>query len=177
MKKLIIILGIFIFTPALLAESMLPFASDFKNIIKNYNRLNATVATSGHLDDGALQELKEKGFKTIIDLRTTQEGILKEKKLANKLGISHFNIPISGKITDANLQAFIQAYNKKKGLTLIHCRSANRAGAMFTKYYLHLGYDYENAIEIGKTIGLKANLSSQFDNYQKLYVRSSDEKM
>jgi protein tyrosine phosphatase (PTP) superfamily phosphohydrolase (DUF442 family) len=62
--------------------------------ILNYYRVRQDVATAGQPTDEALAEIKKAGFKTVINLRTEQEGSLEEKPKVEALGLEYHNIPV-----------------------------------------------------------------------------------
>lgn len=156
----IILLVIFV-SNSVFAQNTLPFASSFKSEIINYNKSTSTLATSGRLGDGALDELAKKGIKTIIDLRTVAEGIEDEKTKAEALGLKYINIPVRASgIEEKQLQEFANILETAEKPILLHCASGNRAGAMLTSYYLEKGIPIEQAVEIGRTAGMKPMLEA-----------------
>ncbi len=62
--------------------------------IANYYRVRPDIATAGQPSDAALTDIQKAGFKTIINLRTEQEGSLEEKPKVEALGLEYHNIPI-----------------------------------------------------------------------------------
>ena len=72
MKYIVTLLYVFVIisSPASATDLQVPFGSELQNLIKNYNRATPTLATSGTISAGAVKELAEKGFATVIDLRS-----------------------------------------------------------------------------------------------------------
>jgi uncharacterized protein (TIGR01244 family) len=129
--------------------------------IANYYRIAPDIAASGQPTDDALADIKEAGFKTILNLRTEEEGSLDEKPKVEALGLEYFNIPIgSDGITKESVELFSKIVNDAEARPLfIHCASSNRVGAL---WYIHRvlseGADEDAALEEARKAGLKPNL-------------------
>lgn len=101
--------------------------------IRNFSRHSESIAFGGAPTDEALASLKEAGFKTILDLRTPEEGTEAERQKVESLGMTYHNIPITpSSITDEKVEEFSRivdgAGNKP---LLIHCASSNRVGGLW----------------------------------------------
>jgi uncharacterized protein (TIGR01244 family) len=161
MRYLAIFLLVLTLAMPAFAGDAVPFGGEINSNIKNYNRETTKLATSGALGDGAVKELAKKGFKTIIDLRTKAEGTASEKESVEKASMAYFNIPVTGKgVNDKQLAEFTKIFESAKGPVLLHCASANRAGAMLTRYYLSKGMARGAAFERGRAIGIKPSLEA-----------------
>ena len=159
MKNLIIFLLVLTLPISACADEKVPFANELESEIKNYNKATTTLATSGALGEGAVQELAEKGFATIIDLRTQKEGTSSEETEVSTSKMTYINIPVTGDgISDEQLANFTKAYEMAKKPILLHCGSGNRVGAMLTRYYLSKGMEKDLAFERGRTAGMKPAL-------------------
>ena len=164
MKYIVTLLYAFvIISPAASAADMqAPFGSELQNLIKNYNRATPTIATSGTISTGSVKELAEKGFATIIDLRTENEGTAEERKNVESAGMSYINIPVTGAgINHKQLAAFTKAIENKPAPILVHCASGNRVGALWTTYRLSKGISSNIAFEEGRTAGMKPLLEEK----------------
>lgn len=143
-------------------DKQVPFGSELQSSIKNYNRATSTLATSGTISTGGVKELAEKGFATIIDLRTENEGTAEEKKNVESAGMSYINIPVTGAgINHKQLAAFTKAIENKPAPILVHCASGNRVGALWTTYRLSKGINSKIAFEEGRTAGMKPRLEEK----------------
>ncbi len=144
------------------ATHTVAFAGELKSKIVNYNRATSKLATSGELGEGALEELAEKGIKTIIDLRNgLEQGQEEEKNKAEALGLTYINIPIHASLLkEEQVEKFIKAMDSAKKPILLHCISGNRAGAMLSIYHIKKGMPIEQALEIGRTAGMTASVES-----------------
>jgi len=144
------------------ADIQVPFGNEIQSPIKNYNRATPTLATSGTIGTGGVNELAEKGFATIIDLRTENEGTAEEKKSVESAGMSYINIPVTGAgINHEQLVAFTRMIEKAQTPVLVHCASGNRVGALWTTYRLSKGINSEIAFEEGRTAGMKPFLEEK----------------
>ena len=129
--------------------------------INNYYRVRPDVATAGQPNDQALADIQKAGFKTIINLRTEQEGSLEEKPKVEALGLEYHNIPIgSDGISKEQVALFEKILgDSKTHPVFVHCASSNRVGAMwFIHQVLGEGKDEASALEEAKKAGLKPNL-------------------
>ncbi len=164
MKYIVTLLYVFVIisSPASAADLQVPFGSQLQNLIKNYNRATPTLATSGTISTGAVKELAEKGFATIIDLRTENEGTAEEKKNVESAGMSYINIPVtSAGINHKQLAIFTKAIENTQTPILVHCASGNRVGALWTTYRLSKGINSKIAFEEGRTAGMKPFLEEK----------------
>ena len=150
-------------SPAALAtDTQVPFGNEIQGPIKNYNRATPTMATSGTIGTGGVKELAEKGFATIIDLRTENEGTAEERKNVESAGMRYINIPVTGAgINNKQLAAFTRAIERTQTPVLVHCASGNRVGALWTTYRLNKGINPETAFEEGRTAGMKPFLEEK----------------
>lgn len=142
--------------PAAAQMAQAPFGEKV-GAITYYNRAAPFVATAGLLAEGGVAEARALGFKTIVDLRGPQEGIAEEEAAARAAGLGYLNIPVTTKApTPEQLAAFAAAVEDSANWpVLMHCVSANRAGAMWALYRASKGVPPEVAIEEGRAQGLK----------------------
>jgi uncharacterized protein (TIGR01244 family) len=144
------------------ADIQVPFGNEIQSPIKNYNRATPTLATSGTIGAGGVKELAEKGFATIIDLRTEKEGTAEEKINVESAGMRYINIPVTGAgINHEQLAAFTKTIEETQTPVLVHCASGNRVGALWTTYRLSKGIDSIIAFEEGRTAGMKPFLEEK----------------
>jgi uncharacterized protein (TIGR01244 family) len=136
--------------------------------IANYYRIRPDIATAGQPSDSALEDIKKAGFKTVISLRTEQEGSLEEKPKVEALGLEYVNIPIGQEpISTAQVDLFEKILGESKNHPVfIHCGSSNRVGAM---WYIHEvlkeGKDEATALEEAKKAGMKPNMEQRAKAY------------
>ncbi len=152
-----------ILTMALLVAPVLagetPPASGVPATISHYHRITPTVATAGLLAPGGLAAAAELGFALVIDLRTAQEGATRERDMASRLGVRYLNIPVATRApTPAQVATLAGAIEDPANQpVLIHCHTANRAGAMWALYQARAGASTEAAMVAGRAAGLAAN--------------------
>lgn len=157
----LIFMGLLVCSTGLMAEDakpQVPFGNAVSKDVVNYHRHTPFIATSGKIKGDGLQELKKLGFKTILDLRGKSEGVADEKLAAEKLELVHLNIPVNKKgwPDQEELNRFKQLIeNKDNRPLLVHCGSANRVGAMWAYYRITQGVSKEQAVEEGRTIGMR----------------------
>lgn len=134
-----------------------PYGDTMPEIVKNYLRAAPYIGTGGMVKPDAFPTLKRLGFKTIINLNTDQQGAVEEGKAAKKAGLAYVRIPVAARGPNtAKVAEFSKYANDPSHYPiLLHCLSANRAGAMWTLYRFRHGVPAKTAIEEGRTIGLK----------------------
>jgi len=138
---------------------MVPYGSEMPQVVKNYNRPSPFIAAGGHVEKGAMAELKAQGFNTVVSLLTEEEGVAEEKAEAHAAGLNFYALGVS---TTAPTQAQVEAFSKIASSPanypiLLHCASSNRVGAMWALYRFHMGVPAEIAIEEGRAAGLKTS--------------------
>ena len=134
-----------------------PYGDVMPDIVKNYLRAAPYIGTGGAVRLDAFPTLKTLGFKTIINLNTDQQGAVEEGEAAKKAGLAYVRIPVAGHGPDAAKVAEFSKYANDPSHypILLHCLSANRAGAMWALYRFRHGVPAKIAIEEGRTVGLR----------------------
>lgn len=136
-----------------------PFGDAVSSAINNYTRAAPYLGTAGLLGEGGVAEAAQLGFKTIIDLRSPAEpNQPAEAGLAADAGLGYINIPIAkGAPTEEQIALFTDLMEDRKTFPiLLHCASANRAGALWALYRASNGVPADTAIEEGRAIGMKS---------------------
>ncbi len=135
-----------------------PFGDKVSAAITYYNRTQPTIATGGTLKPGAIEELERLGFKTIVDLRTPEEGTAEEEAVAKAAGLAYFNIPIGSDLpTEAQVRQFAALVEDEANAPmLVHCVAADRVGEMWALYRVSRGIPADIALMEGRTIGMKS---------------------
>ena len=126
--------------------------------IPNYRVVRPGLATGGKLSPDALDHLKTKGFKTVVDLRTEAEGTAAEKQAVEAQGLRYVSVPISAAtFSAADVAAVAKVLNDPAAApVLLHCASANRVGAVWAVLQVQQGRSLEEAEAAGQEIGLTA---------------------
>src|SRR5918994_2483545 len=104
--------------------------------IKNFSRLETTVACAGAITADAMPEIKKMGFVSVINLREAQEpgaDIEKQRAAAEAAGLRYYHIPLNTAKPDPRAaDQFVKVISSKDAApAFIHCASANRAAAMW----------------------------------------------
>ena len=134
--------------------------------VVNYTRIDATVACAGATPAEAMPALKELGFASVINFRTTEENganIEASQTAATAAGLNYIHIPFrtpTPETTEEFLAAIADTANQP---AYIHCASANRVGAMwFIKRVKQDGWDTDRAMAEAETIGLRSERLKEF---------------
>lgn len=118
------------------------------------------IITGGQPDKSVLEDLKQQGVKTIINLRAEQEmQDIDEASIAASLGMNYVHIPIAGPddVTFDNASILHDAIceHEEQGKILIHCASSNRVGALLAiRAYHKLDQSPGEAMDLGLEAGL-----------------------
>jgi uncharacterized protein (TIGR01244 family) len=104
--------------------------------IRNFARLETTVACAGATAAEAVPGIKDMGFKSIINLREASEpgaNVEEEEAIAKRVGIRYYHIPFNGTSPDpAVATAFLNAITTAGSEpAFIHCSGGNRAATMW----------------------------------------------
>lgn len=132
--------------------------------IRNYHRIEETIAAAGQPEDSAWADIKKAGFATVINLRTEEEGSLEERAKVEAQGLKYVNIPIgSDGFSPDKVAEFAEIIAKAdESPVLVHCASSNRVGAMwYIHQVLNKGVDESTALAEGKEAGLTSERLEQ----------------
>ena len=128
--------------------------------IKNFSRLETTVACAGAITSDAMPEIKKMGFVSVINLREAQEpgaDVEKHRAAAEAAGLRYYHVPLNGAKPDPKAaDAFVKIIASKEAApAFIHCASANRAAAMWLiKRIVVDKWEVERAEEEAAAMGL-----------------------
>ncbi len=107
-------------------------APDAVTGVRNFTRVDATIACGGSLSPEAFAALKQVGFKSIVNLRTESEpgaNVTEEQKAAEAAGIRYIHVPFASATPDASkLDDFLKAFAVPENQPMmLHCASGGRA--------------------------------------------------
>jgi protein tyrosine/serine phosphatase len=137
--------------------------------IPRFVEIAAGLYRGGQPTETGLRLLKERGIKTVINLRMEND----ESNLVQRLGMNYVHIPIEdirpwSQIPEAAIAKYFELVNNPANYPIFfHCRrGADRTGAMAALYRMAVqGWDarraYSEALDIGMRpwyLGLKAQL-------------------
>ena len=119
------------------------------------------VATAGQPEEEHLRRLAEAGYKTVVDLRTSEEDRgFDEPEVVRQAGMEYVNIPVGHEtIEDETFEQFRQLMKDPEHRpVLVHCSSANRVGALLIPYLvLDEGKSAGEAEEMASEVGLRSD--------------------
>jgi uncharacterized protein (TIGR01244 family) len=148
--------ALFVAAVAFTATAQVPEKVD-PAAIPNYRLVKPGLATAAQPTPEGLRSLKEKGFKTVINLRAeTEPGVKEEKAAVEEQGLRYVWVPFTAATfsQDKVDQVRKALEDPEAGPILLHCASANRVGAVLTVIEVQRGKSYEEALAAGKAIGL-----------------------
>ena len=128
--------------------------------IKNFSRLETTVACAGAITSDAMPEIKEMGFASVINLREAQEpgaDVDKHRAAAEAAGLRYYHVPFNGTKPDPKTaDQFVKIISSQEAApAFIHCASANRASAMWLiKRIVVDRWDVDRATAEAEALGL-----------------------
>jgi uncharacterized protein (TIGR01244 family) len=128
--------------------------------VRNFKRLETTIACAGATSSDALPALKKMGFASVVNLRQASEagndveGSAAAAKAAN---LNYVHIPFNGQSPDpAAADRFLNEIAKPENQpAFIHCAGGSRAAAMWMIKRLVIDkWDVERATTEAKALGL-----------------------
>lgn len=128
--------------------------------IRNFARLETTVACGGAVDTSTVPEIKKMGFKAIFNLRLASEfgaDIAQEEAAAKAVGLNYVHVPFTPSAPDlASVDKFLAAIkDPANNPAFIHCSGGNRAaGFWLIKRVLVDRWDPDRAIREAEALGL-----------------------
>lgn len=128
--------------------------------IRNFARLETTVACAGAITSDAMPEIKKMGFASVINLREAQEpgaDIDKQRAAAEAAGLRYYHVPLNGARPDPKAaDQFVKIISSSDAApAFIHCASANRAAAMWLiKRIVVDNWEVERAEAEAQALGL-----------------------
>ena len=126
--------------------------------IPAYRLVRPDLATGGQPTAETLAQLKSLGFKTVVNLRTPQEGAAEERAAVEAQGLRYVNVPFT---LETFSLADVEAVEKvladpSAGPVLLHCHSSNRVGAVWAAIQARQGRGFDEALAAGREAGLRS---------------------
>ena len=128
--------------------------------IKNFARLETTVACAGAITADAMPEIRKMGFASVINLREAHEpgaDVEKHEAAAKAAGLRYYHVPFNGAKPDPKAaDQFVKVISSKEAEpAFIHCASANRASAMWLIKRLTIDrWEVDRAVAEAEALGL-----------------------
>ena len=124
--------------------------------IPNYQVIRPGLAFGGQPSPETLQRLGDMGFRTVVNLRTEQEGAAQEGHVVRALGLDYVWVPVtSGTFSLEDVQAVERVLDDPEAApVLLHCASSNRVAAVWAAIQTRDGRTLEEAEAAGRAAGL-----------------------
>jgi uncharacterized protein (TIGR01244 family) len=136
--------------------------------IRNFARLETTVACAGAITPEVVPEIKKMGFASIINLREASEAganVEAEAAAAKAAGIRYFHVPFNGASpSPAAADLFLTAITAPGSEpAFIHCGGGNRAAAMWLIKRIAVDHwDVDRATAEATALGMTSPTLKQF---------------
>ncbi len=136
--------------------------------IRNFTRVDATVACAGATSIEAIAELSREGFVSIVNLRQVSEpgaDVEASRAAAEAAGLKYIHLPFDSSAPDPEVVTeFLAAVTSKANQPVfVHCGSANRVGALWlVKRVMRDGWTIAQATEEAKAVGLRSETLEAF---------------
>ena len=115
------------------------------------------ITTAGQPSAANLEAVAKAGYKAVIDLRAVaEERGFDERAAVERLGMTYVSLPIDGAagVTFENAAELDRLLAELPKPVLLHCSSANRAGALLALRARRNGADSAAALALGVASGL-----------------------
>ncbi len=115
--------------------SMIALQVSADEALVNAHAVSPTVTLAGALSPAAADDLAARGIRTVIDLRTAEEGTADEQANLEARGFRYINFPTKGFPDPARRAEFAALMDDLADTpVLVHCASGNRAGMLWALY-------------------------------------------
>lgn len=144
--------------------------------MKNLREIAPGLSIAGQPTEDDLKSLKPSGFRTVINLRASDEdgALTDEERLVEGAGLNYSAIPVSPTtLDDPAVQRFIQAVDSEGGQPAVaHCGSGGRAGIMVLLYLaVKHGWSVAQTLAEGDKLGIAPGESSPYRPFVEDYIR------
>jgi tyrosine-protein phosphatase SIW14 len=130
--------------------------------LPNFNMVSDQILRGGQPSDDGFKKLAERGVKTVVDLRSTDEhSIPHEKQIVEAAGMRFVSIPMRGIGAPTQEQvsrALSVLEDNNNWPVFVHCRrGSDRTGTVLACYRIsHDHWKNQKALEEAKTYGLSS---------------------
>jgi uncharacterized protein (TIGR01244 family) len=131
--------------------------------VRNFTKVDSTIACGGAVTPEAFAALKEAGYKSVVNLRGASEqgnDVEAAKKAAEAAGLKYFHLPFVPATPDmAMLDEFLKVVVKPENQPMmLHCASGGRASMFWAvKRVMIDGWPIDNAMnelpDLAKNVG------------------------
>lgn len=140
--------------------------------IRNFLQVTPDFCTGGQPRPTQFDELKARGVKAVLNLRTPGEHRAEEEKTAvEAAGLTYFNIPVQyTNPTDEQVAEFLRITDDPSSRPMfIHCTAAIRVGAFWLiRRVVRDGMSWDAALEEARKVGLVN--APHLEEFAKSYV-------
>lgn len=142
--------------------------------IRNFARLETTVACGGAVKTDSVPELKKMGFKAIFNLRLASEpgaNVAEEEAAAKAVGLNYVHVPFTPSAPDpASVDKFLTAIkDPENDPAFIHCSGGNRAaGFWMIKRVLVDDWTVDRAAAEAESLGLSS--TGSMERFARQYI-------
>lgn len=143
--------------------------------VRNFTRLDATFACGGALSGNAIENVKQAGFKSVVNLRAAGEegaNVEAEKQAAEDAGLNYIWLPfVTASPDPSKLDAFLAAVvDPVNQPMLLHCTSGGRASMFWAvKRVMVDGWPVDKAM--GELPQLSKGVSPQLKAFTLDYLK------
>ena len=126
--------------------------------IPAYKVIAPGVVAAGQPAPEVLPKLGEMGFRTVLNLRTPDEGGPDERAVVEGQGLRYVAVPLTAaSLSLADVLAIEKVLDDPgAGPVLFHCAYSNRVGAAWAIVQARRGKSLEDALAAGREAGLKS---------------------
>lgn len=158
-RVLLFLLAPLALLPAATRAGEIPVSVDAA-LIPSYRVIEPGLAVAGQPSPEALGRLKEMGFRTVVNLRTQQEGAAQERPVVEAQGLRYVSVPVSpATLGLADVQAVEGVLADPAARpVLLHCASSNRVGAVWAVIQARKGKSLAEAEAAGAEAGMRPNM-------------------
>jgi uncharacterized protein (TIGR01244 family) len=156
-------------------DTMAPATASMAGV-RNYTKVDSTIACGGALSPDAFAALKQAGYRSIVDLRAASEpgaNIEDEQKAAQEAGLKYVHLPFISTAPDASkLDEFLKAVAMIENQPMmLHCASGGRASMFWAaKRVMIDGWPVEKAMN--ELPGLAKNVGQPLRTFILDYLKS-----
>jgi protein tyrosine/serine phosphatase len=150
--------------------------------IKNFGKVDNCYYRAGQIKGAEFNQLKALGIKTVVNLRYpfpfTKGKMLKQKEIANSMGMDYINIPILvfTNPSKEKIDKYFEILNNPKNYPVfVHDRDGeNREGLMVAMYRIKCSkWTYEQAYDEMKRYGYRWYLYPSLKEYLKDFAEAN----
>ncbi len=154
-----LLLASLVLPPAVATAGEIPASVD-ATLIPAYRVIEPGLAAAGQPSPEALAKLKEMGFRTVVNLRTEQEGAAEERPVVEGEGLRYVSVPISpATFSLADVEAVEKVLADQAARpVLLHCASSNRVGAVWAVIQGRKGKSLAEAEAAGAEAGMRPSM-------------------